>query len=162
MTKSKSKSWSILLVGLLWTGLAQAQESTNVSGGDAIGSGGTVAYSIGQVIYTSNTSGTGSVAQGVQNAFEIFTIDIKETTINILFAIFPNPTSEDLTLQMSDFDNEKLYYQLHDLQGKPLISGQIIAKQTQINTSNLPSAIYIINVINQENKKVQVFKIVKK
>jgi len=31
-------------------GLAQAQESINTSGGDATGSGGTVAYSIGHMI----------------------------------------------------------------------------------------------------------------
>jgi hypothetical protein len=81
MTKNKSRPIVLLAAGLFWAGLAQAQESANVSGGDATGSGGTVAYSVGQVVYTTNTGSTGSVAQGVQHAFEIFTVGIKETEL---------------------------------------------------------------------------------
>jgi hypothetical protein len=140
---------------------AKAQESTNTSGGVASGSGGTVAYSIGQVVYTTNTDINGIVAQGVQHAYEIFTVSIKETELNISLTAFPNPTTENLTLQISEYNNEKLSYQLFDMQGKQLSNGQIVARQTQINMNSLPTATYFINVVNQENKKIQSFKIVK-
>ena len=139
----------------------QAQESANSSGGSATGSGGTVAYSVGQVVYTTNTGSTGSLAQGVQHAYEIITVGIKETALNILLTAFPNPTKENLTLQISNYNNEKLSYQLFDMQGKQLSNGQIRAQQTQINMNSLPTATYFINVVNQENKKVQSFKITK-
>ena len=161
MTKNKARPILLLATGFLWAGLAQAQESANVSGGDATGSGGAVAYSIGQVVYTTNTSSSGSVAQGVQYAYEIFTVSVEETTLNISLIAFPNPTTENLTLQISDFNNEKLAYQLFDMQGKLLSNGQVTAQQTQINTASLPAATYLINVVNQENKKVQSFKIIK-
>ncbi len=161
MTKNKSRPFAMLLAGLLWGSLAQAQESANSSGGNASGSGGTVAYSIGQVFYTSNSGSSGTVDQGVQHAYEIYSVGINETNLNISLTAFPNPTTENLTLQISDFINEKLFYQLYDLQGKLLTSGQVTAKQTQINTSSLPSATYFINVVNQENIKVQSFKIIK-
>lgn len=161
MTKNKSRPIALLAVGLLWAGLAQAQESVNASGGDATGSGGTVAYSVGQVVYTTNTGSTGTVAQGVQHAYEIYSVGINETELNISLSAFPNPTTENLTLQISDFNNEKLAYQLFDTQGKLLSNGQLTAEQTQINTSRLPPAAYFINVVNQENKKVQSFKIIK-
>ncbi|MBV1889111.1 MAG: HYR domain-containing protein, partial [Proteobacteria bacterium] len=45
-----------------------AQESINVSGGDATGTGGSSSYSVGQVFYTTNVGATGSVAQGVQQS----------------------------------------------------------------------------------------------
>lgn len=138
-----------------------AQVSVSTSGGDAEGSGGAVAYSVGQVVYTTNTGSTGSVAQGVQHAYEISTLDIKETVLNISLTAFPNPTTENLTLQISEYNNEKLSYQLFDMQGKQLSNGQIVTQQTQINMNNLPTAIYFINVRNQENKKVQSFKIIK-
>ena len=83
MTKNKSKPIVLLATGLLWVGLAQAQESANASGGDASGSGGTVAYSVGQVVYTTNTDASGTVSQGVQQPYEIFTLGIKETELNI-------------------------------------------------------------------------------
>ena len=161
MTKNKSRPVAILMAGLLWASFAQAQESANSAGGDATGSGGTVAYSVGQVVYTSNTGSSGTVVQGVQHAYEIFTVGIKETDLNISLTAFPNPTTENLTLQISDYKNEKLTYQLFDMQGKQLNSGQVTAQQTQINMNGLPSATYFINVVNQENKKFQSFKIVK-
>jgi len=54
-----------------------------------------------------------------------------------------------------------LSYQLFDMQGKQLSNGQIVTQQTQINMNTLPTAIYFINVLNQENKKVKSFKIIK-
>jgi hypothetical protein len=161
MTKNKSRPLAMLLAGLLCVSFAQAQESVNASGGDATGSGGTVAYSIGQVVYTTNNGISGSVAQGVQHAYEIFTVGIEGTTLNISLTAFPNPTTDNLTLQISDFNNDKLEYQLYDMQGKMLNSGQVTAKQTLINTASFPPATYFVNVLNQENKKVQSFKIIK-
>ena len=132
-----------------------------MSGGDVIGSGGSFAFSIGQVVYTTNTGSTGSVAQGVQHAFEIFTVGIKETELNFSLTAYPNPTTETLTLQISEYNDEKLAYQLFDMQGKQISNVQVTAQQTQINMNGLPSATYFIYIVNQENKKVQSFKIIK-
>ena len=151
-------SVAFLLLGL---GGLHAQESTNATGGDATGSGGTAAYSVGQVVYTTNTDALGTVSQGVQQAYEIFTVGIKETELNISLSVFPNPTADNLTLQISNYNNEKLSYQLFDMQGKLVHNGQVTAEQTQINTASLPPATYFINVVNQENKKTQSFKIIK-
>lgn len=161
MTKNKAIHVVLFLAGILWAGFTQAQESANSSGGDATGSGGTVAYSIGQAVYTTNTGSNGSVAQGVQHAYEIFTVGTNETALNISLTIFPNPTTENLTLQISNYDNEKLLFQLFDIHGKQLNSGQVTAQQTLINMNGFPSATYFINVVNQENKQVQSFKIIK-
>ena len=79
---------------MLWVGLDQAQESANASGGDATRNGGTLAYGIGQVVYTSNSASNGIVAQGVQHAYEIFAVCIKETELNFSLAVFPNPTAD--------------------------------------------------------------------
>jgi hypothetical protein len=162
MTKHKSRPILLFATALLWAALSQAQESTNATGGDATGSGGTVAFSIGQVVYTTNTVASGTVSQGVQQAYEIFTVGIIESKLNISLSVFPNPTPENLTLQLSDFNSEKLEYQLFDIQGKLLNNGQVTTHQTLINTSGLPPATYFLNVVNQKNKKLQSFKIIKK
>ena len=157
----RSRPLLLLLIGSLWIGYSQAQESANSSGGNATGSGGTVAYSVGQVVFTTNFGNSGSVAQGVQHAYEIFTVGINESILNISLTAFPNPTTDYLTLQISDCNNEKLAYQLFNMEGKQLSNVQIVAQQTQINMNSLPSATYFINVVNQENKKVQSYKIIK-
>ena len=161
MIKTKSIPIVLLGIGFLSAGFVQAQQSANAAGGDAMGSGGSVAYSIGQVVYTANTSPSGTVSQGVQQAYEIFLIGINETELNSSLSVFPNPILDNLTLQISDYNNEKLSFHLYDLQGELLNKEQIIAEQTQINTSSLPPATYFIEVLNQENKHVQSFKIIK-
>ena len=146
---------------IVFNASAQAQQSSNAAGGDATGSGGSVAYSVGQVVYTANNSPSGTVSQGVQQAYEIYSVGIKETELNISLSVFPNPIVDYLILQISDYNNEKLSFHLYDLQGKSLNKEQIIIEQTQINTSCLPPATYFIEVLNQENKQVQSFKIIK-
>ncbi len=161
MIKTKSIPIVLFAIGFLSAGFAQAQQSANAAGGDATGSGGSAAYSVGQVVYTANNSPSGTVSQGVQQAYEIFLIGINETQLNNLLSIFPNPIVDNLTLQISDYNKEKLSYQLFDMQGKLLSNAQIIAQQTQIKTASLPPATYLIKVKNQENKHVQSFKIIK-
>ena len=157
--KKTMTSVAFLLLGL---GGLHAQESPTAAGGEATGTGGTASYSVGQVVYTTNTGTNGSVAQGVQQAYEIYNVGIKETELNISLSIFPNPTAANLTLQISDYNNEKVSYQLYDMRGKLLNNGKIVAQQTKIEMTSLPTAAYYVNVVNQENQKVQSFKIIKK
>jgi hypothetical protein len=141
----------------------QAQTSHQVlsaTGGDASGSGGTVAYSVGQIVYTTNTGNTGSVAQGVEQAYEISSVGIKETALNISLSVFPNPTSDFLTLKVEDYNNEALSYNLLDEQGKLVLNEQITNQDTQVAMSTLARGAYFINIV-QANKKIQTFKIIK-
>lgn len=147
---------------MLWSGFIQAQQSVNASSGDADGNGGSVAYSIGQFAYRVDTGASQEITQGVQHAYEIFTISINNVKLNILLSVFPNPTSDYLFLQIPDHNTENLSYQLYDMQGKVLSQKQITGSETKISMSGLPDATYFVRVINQENKLVQSFKIIKK
>lgn len=70
MRHKRLKLSAVLLLGLGLTGL-QAQTSVNATDGDVSGSGGSVSYSVGQVVYTTHTGTSGSVAEGVQQPYEI-------------------------------------------------------------------------------------------
>jgi hypothetical protein len=48
-----------------------AQDTTPASGGNATGTGGSVSYTIGQIVYTTNSGTNGSLSQGVQQPYEI-------------------------------------------------------------------------------------------
>lgn len=162
MKRNRSRSLALLVSGVLWSGLVQAQENSNSSGGDATGSGGTAAYSVGVVLYTSNSGSNGNIEQGIQFPYEIFITAIKETELNISLTAYPNPTIDKLSLEISQYNNENLLFQVLDLQGKLLNIGQITSKQTLIEFSNLPSATYFVNVLNEENKNIKSFKIIKR
>ncbi|RLD56213.1 MAG: T9SS C-terminal target domain-containing protein, partial [Bacteroidetes bacterium] len=65
---------NFMIVALLFLGLSnlQAQEVIPATGGEASGSGGSASYTVGQVVYTTNTGTNGnSVSQGVQQPYEI-------------------------------------------------------------------------------------------
>jgi len=157
---------AVLLLGLGLTEL-QAQESVNATGGDASGSGGSASYSVGQVVYTTNTGTNGSVAQGVQQPFEISVVNAIEESkgINLSVSAYPNPTTDYLTLEVdnsvkTNHDLSQLSYQLYDMSGKLLQSKKITGNQTSIVMSNLVPATYFVKVI-QGNKEVKTFKVIK-
>jgi len=161
MRHKRLKLSAVLLLGLGLTGL-QAQESVNATGGNASGSGGSASYSVGQVVYTTNTGTSGSVAQGVQQAFEISVVTAIEEAkgINLSVTAYPNPTTDYLTLRIDEFEISNLSFQLYDMSGKLLQSEKITGNQTSIVMSNLVPANYFVKVI-QGNKEVKTFKIIK-
>jgi hypothetical protein len=161
MIERNTNSLIFSLLLLICVPYTFSQESINTSGSNATGSGGTVSYSVGQLAFTAISSNSGTVSQGVQQACEIYTIGLKETELNISLTAFPNPTLENLTLEIRDNNNDKLTFMFLDLQSKLLESGQITSPKTQIETSHLSLGIYFLDIYNHENKKVQSFKIIK-
>ena len=162
MRHKKLKLIAVLLLGLGLTGL-QAQESINATGGDATGGGGSVSYSVGQVVYTTNTGTSGSVAEGVQQPYEISVVTgIEEAKgINLSVSAYPNPTTDYLTLRIDEFEISNLSFQLYDMTGKLLQTKKLTGTETQIDMSSYVSSTYFVRVITG-NKSVKEFKIIKK
>ncbi len=163
MRHKKLKLSTLLLLGLGLIG--QAQETVPATGGNASGSGGSASYSIGQMVYTTNTGTNGSVAQGVQQPYEISVITgIEEAKgISLNCSAYPNPTIEFITLKVdasATLSIQLLSYQLYDISGKLLENKKIEGNETSIVMSNLVPASYFVKVI-QGNKEVKTFKIIK-
>lgn len=147
-----------LLFGL---GVMQAQEAITATGGESMGTGGTASYSVGQIVYRTITSVTGSASQGVQQPFEIQVVTgINEKFINLIMNVYPNPSTNYLTLNVEEKESSLFNYQLYDLQGKLLKSNQLTSNNTLINVEKLPKATYFLRV-NKNNKEVKTFKIIK-
>lgn len=152
---------ALLLLGPGLTGL-QAQTSVNATGGNASGSGGSVSYSVGQVLYQTHTGTNGSVAHGVQQPYEISVVTaIKDAKdINLSVSAYPNPATGYLTLEVNGFELSNLSFQLYDISGQLLQNQKITGSQTGIAMGNLAPATYFVKVI-QGNKEVKTFKIIK-
>ena len=154
--KKTITSIAFLLLGL---GGLHAQEIPTATGGEATGTGGTASYSVGQVVYTTAIGTNGSVAQGVQQPYEISTtVGINETSINLELSVYPNPTTNYLTLKTDD--NSNLSYQLNDMQGKIIDTKTVNSNTTSLSLAGQPTAIYFLNVV-KNNQIVKTFKIVK-
>ncbi|MSQ78336.1 MAG: hypothetical protein EXR21_01495 [Flavobacteriaceae bacterium] len=67
----------------------------------ASGSGGTVAFNIGQILHITYKGAKGTVAQGVQQPYEIATVfEVDDHHISLNIHAYPNPTTEYLTLNI--------------------------------------------------------------
>ena len=160
------KKFNVALVILCLFGFGsttQAQNTIPASGGNASGGGGTVSYSIGQVVYITNTSITsGSVAQGVQQPFEISVITGLEEAkdISLDFSVFPNPATDFIRLKIENYKIENLKYQLYDINGNLLQNNKVEGNETNISMQSFFPATYFLKVI-QGNKVIETFKIIK-
>lgn len=157
--KYKKLKLGILLLGLGLT--AQAQQATTATGGNASGSLGTMAYSVGQIVYTTNTGTKGSVAQGVQQPYEISVVlGVENNAIKLELTAYPNPTTNFLTLNVGKTELSTLNFQLYDMSGKLIESRKILSSNETIAMEDLLPATYFLKVTNN-NKEVKTFKIIK-
>ncbi len=151
----------VLLLGFGLTGL-HGQENIFATGGDASGSGGSVSYSFGQVMFQTYMGTTGSVSEGVHQPFEISIINGIEDAqgINLTVSAYPNPAADLLILSIEEIDISNFSYQLYDMNGKLLLNEKIVGNKTSIVMSKLVTGNYFVKVI-QGNKEVKAFKIIK-
>jgi hypothetical protein len=155
------KKISLVASVLLVTQLAQSQEIIPASGGEATGSGGAASYTVGQVFYSTNTSTTGGVSQGVQQAFEFQTLSNPGlTSVNLTAVTYPNPTKDFIILKITDKGINNLRYTLFDVNGKSIASGSIAESSTQIQMKQLSIGAYVLKV-SQQNQSLKTFKIIK-
>jgi hypothetical protein len=134
---------------LLLGSMAHAQQAAVSAGGDATGIGGTVAYSIGQVACLYLADASGSVAQGVQQPFEIVSVGISAANIPVSVGVFPNPTADDITLELQVEIEGAWTFQLFDSFGKLLEGGDIASGKTHIGMQGLPAATYYLNILHE-------------
>jgi hypothetical protein len=139
-----------------------AQQSVSSAGGNATETGGSVSYSIGQVVYTTITGINGTVSQGVQQPYEISVITAIRNTGEIILEclVFPNPTRGEvkLVIKTKDFDN--LRFQLYDLNGTRIQDKKIDSEETEILMESLLPSTYFLKVLSG-NKEIKTFKIIK-
>jgi len=153
---------AILLFSIVNTGLL-AQEVIPTSGGSATGSGGSASYTVGQVVYKTNNGTNGSLAQGVQQPYEIsVVIGIEDAKgISLECSVYPNPTRNQLILKIEDYSYRTLRYQIYDMNGKLLLSNELNSAQTEIPVTSLSSATYLLKVIDV-SQEIKTFRIIKR
>lgn len=158
----RHKKLKLCAVFLLVLGLAglKAQEAMPAAGGDASGSGGSVSYSVGQVVYSTFSGTNGSVAQGVQQPYEISIVTGlgESNRINLVCSVYPNPTTDFLTLKIDDKANRQYVYFLYDINGKLVKSNTVDSRETSIDMSNLIISTYILKVQVKNSTSTQEMK----
>jgi hypothetical protein len=140
----------------------QAQNTIPTTGGNASGTGGSVSYTVGQVVATTISGTNGTIIQGVQQPYEISVVTaLKETKdISLICSIYPNPTANFLTLKVGEYENANFCYWLYGVSGNLIETKKVLSGETQISLGNQVSGSYFLKMTSG-NKKIKTFKIIK-
>ncbi len=108
-----------VLLSLLFASVLQAQSDISASGGNSSGTGGTVSYTAGQIVYQIISGSTGTVPPGAQQPCEISILTAIANTegITLDYKVYPNPAADIITLIIRPFEPEKVWFRLYDLNG---------------------------------------------
>jgi hypothetical protein len=158
----KSLKIKLITIIMLSTGSATIAQSTHpATGGNSQGSGGTVSYTVGQVFYQFNSDGNGSVAQGVQQAYEISVITAIEgvDAISLEIIVYPNPATDHLNLKVENYETNNLSYQLFNINGILLLDRKIEGPETGIVFRHFTAGTYFLKVIDKQ-REIKTFKII--
>ena len=151
-----------LLVCLLFVAHSTFLQATCVTSGKEATGTGTVNYTVGQLIFNTSLGFKGTLNQGIQQNFELFTLSNKKFTALILTAAaYPNPTANYVLLGLRNSNLIGLTYTLYNYKGQLVTNGEVKQKTTRITMQYLPAGVYILKV-NQNNQALKTFKIIKK
>ncbi len=154
--------WSciLFLAGISMPGV-KAQEIIPATGGNAIGSGGSSSYTVGQLMYASHDGPGGTIAEGIQQPYEIIETGTKDPGwITLSVSAYPNPASDYLVLSFDGPVPSRTTYQLYDMNGKLLVKKKIGGERITLSMNQLLPATYLLIVV-QDNKELKTFKIIK-
>lgn len=161
----KTKKLLYFLIIVFHLGLSDvfAQQLPTSSGGDITSSNGSIAYSVGQSFVAINSGTDGTLSEGVQQPYEISEVLSNENFLELIssISIYPNPTSEILTLKIENLNHLELQYQLYESTGKIVEENGIKGNSTSIEVSHLQAAIYFLKIMNSENGEFKTYKIIK-
>jgi hypothetical protein len=142
-----------------------AQKAIVVSGGDISDANFSTSYSIGQTSQQKTQNASELLNQGVQQPFEIFSLqtlgvtDLPETNIKML--VYPNPAISYVNLSVSNLEIVDATYSLFNIQGKFLKKAKINALETLIEMVNYPVSTYFLKVQDNNGRLIKTFKIIK-
>jgi hypothetical protein len=161
--KKKFECWLVICCCCGFFTPLHGQETIPVTGGNASGSGGSVSYTVGQILCNTISGTNGSVAQGIQQPYEISVVTAVEGTEEVIleYSVYPNPTKGLVKLIIKPFDYDNWRFRLYDLNSILLQDKKIENAETEISLENLTASMYFLKVLNN-NLEVKVFKIVKR
>jgi hypothetical protein len=158
----KIEKQTITMALLLCFSGAWAQTAVPASGGDASGNGGSMGYSVGQVFFTTSSAAAGSMATGIQHAYDVSVISGLEVAgISLEYNVYPNPTSNKLELRVENFEYTDLSCMLFNAEGTLLQTHRLHSILSEISLENLAPAMYFLKVISGQ-QEIKTFKIIKK
>ncbi|MBQ3580441.1 MAG: T9SS type A sorting domain-containing protein [Bacteroidales bacterium] len=152
------KKTFLLAALLLLSSLVMAQTAVTATGGTAAGVVGSFSYSVGQPATLNTSNDSKSAHEGVMQPATYRVESISEAQ-DIAVSIFPNPTSDGVTLQR-DYTDKPLTVELYSADGRRLETSDWETATMRLDMSRYAAGSYILKV-NTDNR-ISTYKITKR
>lgn len=125
-----------------------------------------ISMTVGESVIAPFQSGTLILLQGFHKGGEGLSTSIEPEAVSVFYSFYPNPTSDQLFIQLEAERAVDLQIRLLDMQGKladvPVQKHQRIQQlRTDLSLGNLPAGTYILQFLSEEQGPQQSFRIVK-
>ncbi len=135
-----------------------AQSSTVCSGGEGSGPGGSVSFSIGQLVVESTIDSEGSISPGVQQTYESASVYVNESLFDNTLVLYPNPTTQFIQMDFGKIFNGQVM--VFDAAGNVILNQNVNTMECRIAAAGWSSGLYMVHVV-KDNESVAVHSVLK-
>ena len=141
-----------------WAFEGFSQQTLNSGGTSKTDAGGSIDYSIGEVLYATATGTGGTATPGVVQRVNSTLVGLKTVYQSEFFALYPNPVHDQLTIQ--NLTGQARTVVLRDMHGRVLLMETIGMNQVQLNMNQFAPSIYLLTVL-ENNQAIATYKVIK-
>jgi len=137
-----------------------AQDVISTTGKYAETGSGSLSWSVGEPIVETVSDGSNTLTQGFhQSKLTVTTIYDKEI-IGIEIKVYPNPTSNYLSVEVNSEKQKELLLSLFDMSGKLISQEKMTSSKQTVSMKEYAPATYLLKV-TENNKELKTYQIVK-
>ena len=148
--KNFSRQYVVLvIISFFFNNQIFSQSTITTSGGDFKSDKNSFSFTVGQILTSQDLSKSTSLfgenvilSHGVQQVF----IQNCDDNSRVEIIATPNPSSGIVTLNLINWDEEEIQYNVFDVLGKNVLSSSISDDQLRLDLSFLSSGMYIISL----------------
>jgi hypothetical protein len=112
-------------------------------------------------LIVSSTNGTVTCTDNSCDSSSVKRVSAGYLMSELSIVAYPNPISDELTIETPNLINHKLKIYLTDILGKTVFSGNLNDFKVKINTSNLEQGCYNLLITNEKDNVLKVVKLIK-
>ncbi len=119
-----------------------------------------LSWTLGETIITTQSQAGATLLQGFQQPNYLFDVLVEEPNKGYKIKLFPNPTPNWITIEISG-PEQAMTAELFDILGHLILRKDIEPPLTNFDLSGLPSATYLLVVLDDKNVRVGAWRIQK-
>lgn len=152
------KRHQLLLPAVLLSVTCYSQEVVSTQGDSYSNGSNIIDFTIGEAVIFTGSDGTNELTQGFHQSNWSF-VGLEDLQSDLNVSIFPNPTSDELTITTSKKENYS--YSIFDHSGRLISEGKLMEEETHLDVSNYASGQYSISVLSDSGNQLKLFKLIK-